>query len=265
MTMKATFTLLFLSIVMTACVYNEELADVTDLYTAKQESTLPYSMPTTVKSAETSGSRSIPSNAFAQVKIHIRNQMPGLHLTVESIRLGNIHLSGTYHLATEYQMPHWETDTTRSTLTIETEHLELAPNEETVFPQEGSIPFIPQTHRVWNPSVLPQESEGCYLLLNCKIYNIQDTTKGYQKGSSTQAAIPLSVRFQSNQESVIVLTMAPDCPWYNIDNATPQPLFVPITFDVSVEDWQIPRSDVCHSGGFLISFNQGLSEKSDIT
>ena len=235
--MKATLTLLFLSIAMTACVYNEELADVSDLYTTQQENTLPYSMPTIIKGTETSGSRSIPSDAFAQVKIHIRNRMPDLHLTVEGIRLCNIRLSGTYHLATEYQVPHWETDTTRTTLAIETGHLEIAPNEETVFPQEGSIPFIPQTHRAWNPSVLPQDGEGCYLLLNCKVFN-EVMIWGNEKGNSAEVAIPLSVRFLSNQESVIVLTMAPDCPWYSINHDSPQPLFVPITFDVSVENWQ---------------------------
>ena len=247
--MKATLPLLSLCLAMTACVYNEELTDVNDLYTAKQETALSYSMPTIMRSEGESGSRSIPSEAFAQVSICIRNQMPNLHLTVESIRLCNIHLSGIYHFGTEEQAPYWETDTTRSTLAIETGHLELSPNEETLFPREGSIDFIPQIVKAWNPSILPQYSDGCYLLLNCKVYNIHDTTKGYQegkeamiwgdeKGNSAEAAIPLSVRFQSNKPSVIVLTMAPNCPWYDIRGTSPQPLFVPITFDVSVEDWK---------------------------
>ena len=247
--MKATLPLLSLSIAMTACVYNEELADVNVLYTTKQETVLSYSMPTIMRSKGESGSRSIPSEAFAQVSVYIRNQMPNLHLTVESIRLCNIHLSGIYHFGTEEQAPYWETDTTRSTLAIETGHLELSPNEETLFPQEGSIDFIPQSVKAWNPSILPQYSDGCYLLLNCKVYNIHDTTKGYQegkeamiwgdeKGNSAEAAIPLSVRFQSNEPSVIVLTMVPNCPWYDIRGTSPQPLFIPITFDVSVEDWK---------------------------
>ena len=247
--MKATLPLLSLSIAMTACVYNEELADVNDLYTAKQETALSYSMPTIMRGEGESGSRSIPSEAFAQVSVYIRNQMPNLHLTVESIRLCNIHLSGIYHFGTEEQAPYWETDTTRSTLAIETGHLELSPNEETLFPKEGSINFIPQSVKAWNPNILPQHSEGYYLLLNCKLYNIHDTTKGYQegkeamiwgdeKGNSAEAAIPLSVRFQSNEPSVIVLTMVPNCPWYDIRGTSPQPLFIPITFDVSVEDWK---------------------------
>ena len=235
--MKAILSLLSLSIAMTACVYNEELADVADLYTAKQETVLPYSMVTSMKDSKASGSRSIPDEAFALVSIRIRNQMPDLHLTVEGIRLCNVHLSGMYHFATEEQAPYWETDTTQSTIVLETGHLPIAPNEATVFPQEGSIPFIPQSAKAWNPTILPQHSEGCYLLLNCKVFN-EVTIWGDEKGNSAEAAIPLSVRFQSNEPSVIVLTMAPNCPWFSIQGSSPQPLFVPITFDVSVEDWK---------------------------
>ena len=247
--MKAILPLLSFCIATTACVYNEELTDVTDLYKEKQETVLPYSMAFSMIDSEASGSRSIPSEAFAQVSIRIQNQMPDLHLIVEGIRLCNIHHSGTYHFASEEQAPYWETDTTRSTIALETGHLQIAPNEEALFPQEGSIPFIPQTAKAWNPTILPQHSEECYLLLNCKVFNIHDTTKGYQegkeamiwgdeKGNSAEAAIPLSVRFQSNEPSVIVLTMAPNCPWYDIRDTSPQTLFVPITFDVSVEDWK---------------------------
>ena len=235
--MKAILSLLSLSIAMTACVYNEELADVADLYTAKQETVLPYSMVTSMKDSKASGSRSIPDEAFAQVSIRIRNQMPDLHLTVEGIRLCNVHLSGMYHFATEEQAPYWETDTTQSTIVLETGHLPIAPNEAAVFPQEGSIPFIPQAVKAWNPTILPQHSEGCYLLLNCKVFN-EVTIWGDEKGNCAEAAIPLSVHFQSNQPSVIVLTLAPNCPWFSIQGSSPQPLFVPITFDVSVEDWK---------------------------
>ena len=235
--MKATLPLLSLCLAMTACVYNEDLTDVTNLYTSKQETVLSYSMPSLLKGEKASSSRSIPSEAFAQVSIRIQNQMPDLYLSVESIRLCNIHLSGTYHFATEEQVSYWTTDTTRSTLVLETGGLELAPNEEICFPKEGSIPFIPQAVKAWNPTILPQHSEGCYLLLNCKVFN-EFTIWGDEKGNCAEAAIPLSIHFQSTQPSVIVLTLAPNCPWFSIQGSSPQPLFVPITFDVSVEDWK---------------------------
>ena len=235
--MKTTVPLLLLGLTMTACVHNEELTEVTDLYTATQETALPYSMQGTFKAEETIDMRSIPSEAFAQVSIRIRNQMPDFRLTVEGIRLCNVHLSGTYHFGTKEQAPYWETDATRGTLALETGQLELAPNDEVVFPQAGSIPFIPQAEEAWNPAILPHLGEGCYLLLNCKVAN-GFMLWGDEKGNCAEAAIPLSVRFQSDEPSVIVLTLAPNCPWYDIRGTNPQPLFVPITFDVSVEDWK---------------------------
>ena len=235
--MKTTVPLLLLGLTMTACVHNEELTEVTDLYTGKQGTALPYSMQGTFKAEETTDMRSIPSEAFAQVSIRIRNQMPDFHLTVEGIRLCNIRLSGTFHFATEEQVPYWETDASRGILALETGLLELAPNDEVVFPKTGSIPFIPQAEEAWNPAILPHLSEGCYLLVNCKVAN-GFTLWGDEKGNCAEAAIPLSVSFQSNEPSVIVLTLAPNCPWYDIRNTNPHPLFVPITFDVSVEDWK---------------------------
>ena len=231
--MKTNLTLLSLCLTMTACVYNEELADVAEVLPTKQSTSLAYSMLYPLKTGETDGSRSIPNEAFAHEQICIKNEMPDLLLTVEGIRLCNIHLSGTYHFEEEY----WETDTTRSTLSIETGLLEVKPNEEIRFPQEDSILFIPQTIRAWNPVVLPQQSKECYLLLKCKV-SAGITIWGDEKGNSAEAAIPLSVHFRSNQPSVIVLTLAPNCPWYDVRGTSPQPLFVPITFDVSVEDWK---------------------------
>ena len=236
--MKTALPLLSIGLVMTACVHNEELTEVTDLYTAKQGTALSYSMQGTFKAEETSAIRSIPNEAFAQVSIRIQNQMPDFNLTVESIRLCNAHLSGTYHFGTEEQAPYWETDATRSTFVLETGRLELGPNDETLYPQEGSIPFIPQAGEAWNPAILPQQSEGCYLLLNCKVSDEEVTIWGNEKGNSAEATIPLSVHFESNEASVIVLTLAPNCPWYDIRGTSPRLLFVPVSFDVTVEDWE---------------------------
>ena len=231
--MKANLTLLSLCLAMNACVYHEELADIAELHPTKQTISHAYSMQHTVKVGETDGSRSIPDEAFAHVQFYIKNEMPDLQLTVEGIRLCNIHLAGTYHFAEKY----WETDTTRNALSIETGKLEVKPNEEIRFPSERSIRFIPQAAQAWNPIVLPQQSNGCYLMLKCKVGN-EFTLWGDEKGNSAEAAIPLSVHFLSNQPSVIVLTLAPNCPWYDVRGTNPQPLFVPITFDVSVEDWK---------------------------
>ena len=67
---------------------------------------------------------------------------------------------------------------------------------------------------------------------------LEATLWGDEKGNGAEAAIPLSVHFLSNQPTVIALTLAYNCPWYDVRGTSPQPLFVPITFDVSVEDWK---------------------------
>ena len=165
--MKTTLTLMTLGFAMSACVYNEELADVADLYPTKQNTFLPYSMITNNKGEKTSSKQSIPNEAFAQV----------------------------------------------------------------------SIAFIPQAGKSWNPTILPQQSKGCYLLLDCKV-SCEATLWGDEKGNGAEAAIPVSVHFLSNQPTVIALTLASNCPWYDVRGTSPQPLFVPITFDVSVENWE---------------------------
>ena len=75
--MKTALPLLSIGLVMTACVHNEELTEVTDLYTAKQGTALSYSMQGTFKAEETSAIRSIPNEAFAQVSIRIQNRGAG--------------------------------------------------------------------------------------------------------------------------------------------------------------------------------------------
>jgi hypothetical protein len=235
-TMKALFTLLFFSFTMGSCVYDEELANATSPYTDKQETPLSYSMETSIPSSETPNSRSIPYDAFAHVRFRIQNHMPDLHLVVEGIRLCNIHLSGTYHFATETQVHYWETDSL-STLSLETGQLKLAPNDEISFPQEGNISFIPQITKTWIPITLPQDSNECYLLLNCKVFN-DITIWSDGQGNCAEVAIPLSINLQSNQPSVIVLTLEPNCPWYNIQGSAPEKILVPIIFNASVDDWE---------------------------
>lgn len=233
--MKTIFTLVPFCMAMTACVYNEDIANAVNPDNEKQETTISYSMVTLINGAETPDSQSIPDEEFAQVRILIQNHMPDLHLIVDGARLCNIYLSGTYHFATEEQESFWETDTL-GTVTIETGQLELSPDEKISFPFEGSISFIPQTTKAWCPIALPKLNEGSYILLKCKIFN-QFTIWSDGKGNCAEVAIPLAVNFQSNHPNVIVLTLTPDCPWYNIKGSSPQPVLVPITFDVSVDDW----------------------------
>lgn len=242
--MKKNLILLSLCVSMNSCVMDEEFYDSVSMHTPEKQAVVcHYNMN------ESSENQDIPDEAFSRVQFNIKNEIPNLYLIVEGIRICNVHLSGTYHFPTDYSKGYWETDTTKTSLTIETGRIELAPHQEFFFPQKGTLSFIPQTIRAWNPIHLPQDTGQSYLLLNCKIYNIHDTDKGYQegqealiwgneKGNCAELAIPLSIHFSSNQTHHINIELSDDCPWYNINNDEPKPILVPITFDVYVEDWK---------------------------
>lgn len=243
--MKKNLILLSICALLSSCVMDEEVLPKVSPTSTFETKALAchYSMNEDTEKQE------IPKEAFSHVKLNIRNEMPNLYLIVESIQMCNIHLSGTYHFPTEYSEGYWKTDTIKTSLTIETGEIELGPHQEYLFPQDGTLTFIPQTNQAWNPSILPQNSHQSYLLVSCKIYQIHDTEKGYQegyeiliwgdeKGSCTELAIPLSIHFLSNQEHSIAIELSTDCTWYNINGSQPVPALVPITFDVSVEDWE---------------------------
>lgn len=241
--MKKNLILLSLCVSMNSCVIDEELEAVHTHTPEMQVDSRHYTMNEDVENQD------IPDEAFAYIQFNIKNEIPTLYLIVEGIRICNIHLSGTYHFPTDYSTGYWKTDTTKASLTIETGRIELAPHQAFSFPQKGTLSFIPQSNRGWNPTLLPQNTRQSYLLLNCKIYNIHDTDKGYQegkealiwgneKGNCAELAIPLSVHFVNNQEHCITIELSSDCPWYNINGSEPRPILVPITFDVSVEDWE---------------------------
>lgn len=242
--MKTNVALLFFCCMMSACVYNEELLDASVSSIVEKTSDIQWIMPAAVSVGEVYDSVGIPDEAFAHVQLYFRNDMPDMHLTVEGITLCNIRFKGTYHPATEEEMAYWEVDTAKSSLAIETGCLEIESNEEVLFPDGESIPFVPQTVRAWDASELPEWGGQCYLLLNCKVYETYSRQDeeilfwGDECGGCAEVAIPVPIHFQSNRKSTIVLTMAPNCPWYDVSGASPQALFVPITFDASVEDWK---------------------------
>ena len=242
--MKKNLILLSFCALMNSCVIDEVISE-TAPFSALKTKALTYQY----NANEDTEKQEIPKEAFSHVKLNFKNEMPNLYLIVESIQMCNIHLSGTYYFPTEYSEGYWKTETIKTSLTIETGDIELEPHQEYLFPQDGTLTFIPQSNQAWNPSILPQNSHQSYLLVNCKIYQIHDTEKGYQegqealiwgdeKGNCAELAIPLSVHFLSNQEHSIAIELSTDCTWYNINGSQPIPALVPITFDVSVDDWE---------------------------
>ena len=241
--MKTKAILLFIYSAMSACTYNEELSETTMPGTTEEVTDIQCTMPTLFCTEKAYENPQIPNEAFAKVQICIINQMPDLHLEITSIKICNISLKGTYHPPTEYHTGYWETDTAKTSLTIETEPLKVGSKEKVLIPNYGNIFFIPQTIKAWNTSELPHANSQCYLLMNCMIYqpDTKEMVWSSANGNCAEVAIPIDIHFQSNTQSLIILKMAPNCPWYDISGTYPYALFVPITFDASVENWTSSR------------------------
>ena len=171
--MKKNLILLSFCALMNSCVIDEVISETAPISALKTKA-LTYQY----NANEDTEKQEIPEEAFSHVKLNFRNEMSSLHLIVESIQMCNIHLSGTYHFPTEFSKGYWETDTTQTSLTIETGTIELAPHQELLFPQEGTLSFIPQSNRAWNPVILPQNCTQSYLLVNCKILSDSRYRKG---------------------------------------------------------------------------------------
>ena len=228
--MKTNFYLPAIFLLLTACTFNEELNEVSE-YHEKEEQI-------TIYSAETIGSRDatcpIPQSAFAELQFEIINETSNLNLTIKGMKICRIYTSGSYHFPTEYREGFWETDTLSSALTLETSTIELAPDLKTQLPSDQPLLLIPQHTSAWMPTVHPSSGDGSYILLNCQI----SYTSNEVFLSQTEIAIPLTLQLKSGQKDTIVLTLKDRCPWYYIDGTTPSILLKPITFDVSVRDWE---------------------------
>lgn len=243
--MKTNLIFLSICVLMSSCVLDEEVLSEVTLASTFETKAMVYHY----NMSEDADSQDIPEEAFSHVKFNFKNEMYDLHLIVKSIQMCNIRLSGIYHFPTEYCNGYWETDTINTSLTIETGKIKLAPQQEFLFPQDVTLSFIPQTNRGWNPTIPPHNCNQSYLLVSCKIYQLHDTEKGYQEGQETliwgdekgncaDLAIPLSIHLLNNQEHCIAIELSTDCTWYNINGNQPTPALVPITFNVSVEDWE---------------------------
>lgn len=86
----------------------------------------------------------------------------------------------------------------------------------------------------------PQNSTGCYLLMDCQILQGDENIViwGNSDREYEEVAIPLNVCFQKGEKHQIEIILDHNCPWYDIRDSVPSPVLQPITFDVTVEDWK---------------------------
>lgn len=173
------------------------------------------------------------SNSLSYLHTSLSNQTDDLFLKVKSIRLCNIHQTGTFQYFHDIQTGYWKLQTEKTDLILHDSMIELAPGDSISLSSSEGTPFMPQQVSAWNPDIHPKESSGCYLLVDCQIDYIPNTENGYQN-----IAIPLSLHSEAGNNYPIRICLNTDSPWYNVSNDTPSLLFTPITFNPTIEDWE---------------------------
>ena len=108
--------------------------------------------------------------------------------------------------------------------------------------------LLPQTTTAWNPSSVTKptdETTKTYFVLSCKIRNVRDTASGVQAddvylyGSASTYAliyIPVAVNWAQGKKYVYTFTFGDGNGGYDPEGS---PVLVPITFDVTVDDFKL--------------------------
>lgn len=122
---------------------------------------------------------------------------------------------------------------------------------------DGNFMVIPQDlTTVWNPETDPSNTaNGGYIGILCKIEKGNDTdgyTQIFPTDSGTAngyTAVPITQNFQKNKKYSIILKFFTSGGGGGVtdpdDPTNPgQPILAPITFDVSVTDWETPINNV---------------------
>ena len=126
---------------------------------------------------------------------------------------------------------------------------------------KNALLLLPQTSIAWNPETVPtpglegNAANGSYFLVNCAIYNVAgdkfdagDTPLWGTTDAHKQAAIPVAINWEQGKKYIYTFIFGegggydPDDP---DDPDNPDPVLIPITFEVTVDDFvEVPAQDI---------------------
>ena len=141
-----------------------------------------------------------------------------------------------------------------------------------VYTTEGKVEFnknalllLPQTSNAWKPEEVSapglagNASNGSYFLVNCAIWNVagneidKETDVqlwGTEEGECRKAAIPVAIDWEQGKKYIYTFVFGegggyiPD-PDPDPDPDDPDPVLIPITFEVTVDDFvEVPAQDI---------------------
>ena len=128
----------------------------------------------------------------------------------------------------------------------------------------NALLMLPQTSTAWNPADVPapgvngNASNGSYFLVKCAIYNVSgdsfdsgvDTPLWGTTAAHKQAAIPVAINWEQGKKYIYTFIFGegggydPEDPDPE-DPDKPDPVLIPITFEVTVDDFvEVPAQDI---------------------
>ena len=123
---------------------------------------------------------------------------------------------------------------------------------------KNALLLLPQTTTAWDPETVPypgtvgKAENGSYFLVNCAIWNVagdsinKDTDVllwGGENGAPKQAAIPAAFTWEQGKKYIYTFIFGegggydPDTEDPDPDPEDPDPVLIPITFEVTVDDF----------------------------
>ena len=119
----------------------------------------------------------------------------------------------------------------------------------------NALLLLPQTAKAWNPAevtspvVTGEAADGSYFLVNCAIYNIAgesfaatDTPLWGTTAEHKEVAVPVEINWEQGKKYVYTFVFGEGG---GFDPVDPVPVLVPVTFEVSVDDFvSVANSDI---------------------
>lgn len=223
-------------------------------------------------------------HALSQIVFKAKNQNPNIHVVIDEVKICNLANKGTIHLnsATDGNIVNHDgngaTAENRNGWKVSYEdHTTLAGGntdygvafDAVDVPGDGNpysltstndsgkefsskaMLLLPQTTTAWEPgtgNAVPEEQEGTYFLVKCKIYNVYDPENGYNSEYEGDvclyddyAAIPASFNWSEGKKYIYTFVFGDGNGGYDPtpeeDPDEPEPVLTPITFNVTVDDF----------------------------
>lgn len=216
-------------------------------------------------------------HALSQIVFKARNESENIFVQIQGVRVMNVKNSGTYTFptTTDPNLPtsgtadsenrgSWALADTKAEYNVTFSLVNVKgsktnPTTVNLSDEEGTaLMLMPQTTDAWVPETYPKPGVGntnSYLLVDCVIYNVADgsatTLPGdnvclwgkEENGSYTtkELAIPVKFAWEEGKKYTYTLVFGNGNGGYNPDpdgpDPDPEPVLVPISFEVTVDEF----------------------------